>query len=51
METNTMRFWIYFRGTNNGEHIEAATMQSAKWIFARKHGLSSLSYIAGKKRA
>jgi hypothetical protein len=46
-----MRFWIYFRGTRNGEHIEAASMLAAKWIFAYKHGLASISYIAGSKRA
>ena len=41
-------FWIYFRGTRNGEYIEAENMLSAKWIFAKKHNLTSLSYIVGK---
>lgn len=44
-----MRFWIYFRGTSNGEHVEAENMKSAKWIFAAKYGLNSISYIAGRK--
>jgi hypothetical protein len=41
-------FWIYFRGTNNGEYITADNMLSAKWIFAKKNNLTSLTYIAGK---
>jgi hypothetical protein len=48
---DVMKFFIYFRGTNNGEVIEAANMNSAKWIFAAKHGLTSISYIAAKKGA
>lgn len=44
-------FWVYFRGTRNGEHVSAATMHSAKWIFALKHGLKSISYIAARKTA
>lgn len=43
-----MKFWIYFRGTRNGEHIEAENMLSAKWIFAKKNNLTSIDYIAGK---
>lgn len=46
-----MRYWVYFRGTRNGEWIEAATMPSAKWLFALKHGLTSLAYIAASKHA
>lgn len=42
-------YWVYFRGTQNGEHIEASSMHSAKWIFAGKHGLQSISYIAARK--
>ena len=42
-------FWVYFRGTRNGEYIEAETMVSAKWIFATGHGLLSISYIAAKR--
>ena len=42
-------FWIYFRGTRSGEYIEAENMKSAKWILALKHGLKSISYIAGKR--
>ena len=42
-------FYVYFRGTRNGEYIEAETMQAAKWILAYKHGLKSISYIAGKR--
>lgn len=42
-------YWIYFRGTRNGEYIEAESMQAAKWIFAYKHGLKSTGYIAGKR--
>lgn len=44
-----MRYWVYFRGTRNGEHIEAATTHSAKWIFAKKNGLASIVYIAARK--
>lgn len=46
-----MTFWIYFRGTRNGEYVEAASLPAAKRIFAAKHGLKSLSYVAGKKSA
>ena len=42
-------FWVYFRGTRNGDYIEAENMNSAKWILALRHGLSSISYIAGKR--
>ncbi len=42
-------YYIYFLGTTNGEKIEADNMKSAKWIFALKHNLKSISYIAGKK--
>ena len=42
-------YWVYFRGTRNGEHIEAASPHAAKWILALKHGLNSISYIAAKK--
>lgn len=44
-----MRFWVFFRGTRNGEWIEAENMYSAKWIFAIKNGLNSLTYIQGSK--
>ncbi len=44
-----MVYYIYFIGTRNGEYIEADTMKAAKWIFAKKHRLSSLAYIAGKR--
>ena len=43
-------WWIYFRGTRNGQWIVAETLHSAKWIFALKHNLRSLAYIAGSKR-
>jgi hypothetical protein len=46
---NIIMYYIYFRGTRNGETISANNMNSAKWIFAKKHNLVSLSYIAGKK--
>jgi len=42
-------FWIYFTGTRNGEYVEAENMLSAKWIFAYKNNLTSISYISGKK--
>ena len=42
-------FYIYFRGTRNGEYIQANNMHSAKWIFALKYGLTRLTYIAGKR--
>ncbi len=42
-------FWVYFRGTGNGEHIEAANMKSAKVIFAMKHGIEMSGYIAARK--
>ena len=45
-----LTFWVYFRGTKNGEFIEADTLYSAKWIFALRKGLTSLAYIAGSKR-
>jgi hypothetical protein len=44
------RYWIYFRGTSNGEFVEAATLKTAKVIFARKHNLPDNSaYIAGTR--
>ena len=42
------RFWVYFRGTTNGEHIEAASMKRAKEMFASHNGLVSLAYIAAR---
>jgi hypothetical protein len=42
-------FYVYFLGTRYGEYIEAATMLSAKWIFAYKHNINSINYIAAKK--
>ena len=41
-------FWVYFRGTRNGEYIEAYNLITAKWLLAKKHGLTSIAYIAGK---
>ena len=49
MEKFKLPYWIYFVGTNNGEFIDAENMNSAKWIFAIKNGLHSLSYIRGTK--
>ena len=48
---HTMRYWVYFVGTSNGEWVTAATMKSAKWIFALKHGLHALTYIRASKHA
>jgi hypothetical protein len=43
------RYWIYFRGTRNGEHITAPTMAAAKAAFAANNGIPSTSgYIAGR---
>lgn len=44
-----MRYWVKFIGTRNGEWIEAENMLSAKWIFALKNDLKSLSYITASK--
>jgi len=44
-----MIYWVYSRGTRNGEYIEAENIISAKWILAYKHGLKSIAYITGKK--
>ena len=44
------RFYVYFRGTRNGEWIEAENLNSAKWILALKNGLHSISYIAGTRK-
>lgn len=44
-------FWIYFTGTGNGRWVEAATLKDAKWIFAMKVGLSSISRIQGSKKS
>ena len=45
------RYWIYFRGTSNGEYIEAASMSLAKRLFADRQGISPLSsYIAGRRK-
>jgi hypothetical protein len=43
-------YWVFFRGTTNGEYIEANTLHDAKWIFAIKNGLKSISYITGKNQ-
>ncbi len=43
------RYWIYFRGTRNGQYIEAATLKAAKDAFAAQHGLSSLAYVAARR--
>jgi hypothetical protein len=43
------RYYIFFRGTNNGEIIFASTMPQAKAAFAAKHGLPANSaYITGR---
>jgi hypothetical protein len=41
-------YWITFIGTQNGEYIVAENMKSAKWIFALKHGLNSISYVSAR---
>jgi hypothetical protein len=43
-------YWVYFRGTNNGEYITADSLKSAKWIFAIKHNVNSIAYIGGKAK-
>lgn len=43
----TNMYYVYFRGTRNGEYITAENLLSAKWLFARKHNLTSIAYIAG----
>jgi hypothetical protein len=43
-------YWIFFRGTNNGEYIQAENFNSAKWIFALKNGLKSIAYVTGRKK-
>ena len=43
-------FYCYFTGTGNGEWVEAANMNSAKWIFALKNNLKSISYISASKK-
>ena len=43
------RFWVYFRGTRNGQYIEAESMKAAKLIFAMNNHLTSITYIAGRK--
>ena len=40
---------IKFIGTITEEIIEAENLKSAKWIFALKHGLNSISYVSGSK--
>lgn len=42
-------YYIYFRGTRNGEYIKAENMLSAKWIFALKNELKTIGYIAGRR--
>jgi hypothetical protein len=43
------RFYIFFRGTNNGEIIFADSLKQAKAIFAEKRGVPKNSgYIAGR---
>ena len=45
-------FYVYFRGrSTRGELIKANTLKDAKWIFALKHNVNSISYIAGKRGA
>jgi hypothetical protein len=44
------RYWVYFIGTRNGEHIVAPTMHAAKMLFAEKHGIISLAYVKASKR-
>lgn len=43
-------YYIYFLGTRNGEWVKANSMKDAKWIFALKHSLNSLAYIAGSRK-
>jgi len=42
-------FKIKFIGTSKEEIIEAENLNSAKWIFAIKNNLKSISYIKGSK--
>jgi len=43
------RFWIYFTGTANGQHIVASTMKEAKQIFASINNVPVTGYISGRK--
>ena len=45
------RFYVRFRGTRNGEWIVADSLTSAKWLYARQHGMKSLVYIIASKHA
>lgn len=42
-------FYVYWLGTCNGEWVEAASIKDAKWIFALKHGVNSISYVKASK--
>ena len=44
-------FYVRFRSCRQGEWIKAETLLSAKWIFAKKHGLTSLAYIVGSRKS
>ena len=44
------RYWVYFRGTNNGMHIVENSVKAAKTIFAFHHGIPANSaYIAARR--
>jgi len=38
-------YWVHYIGTSNGAFIRANNHNSAKWIFARGEGLSSVCYL------
>lgn len=43
-------FYVRFVGTRNGEWIEAANIETAKYLFARKHGIEVTSYIVASRK-
>lgn len=48
---NEAEMWyVRFRGTGNGEWISAASMKTAKEVFAIKHGVPVTAYIAASRK-
>lgn len=49
MSKTPLRFYVSFVGSTDGEWIEAASMKSAKIIFASKRGVRMSSYVVASR--
>lgn len=43
------RYWVYFRGTTNGQYVQADTAKQARAMFAYTQMVPLSTYIAYKR--